>query len=72
MPRRKVAPIATVSKVPEDAQVITVDADVHVSAEETQEPVIPKRWTGASSAEPNAKAPIGQGAILKQWMRGGS
>ena len=69
MPRRKVAPTATVSKVPEDAQVITVAADVHVSAEETQEPVIPKRWTGASLAQ--APVPVGQGAILKQWMREG-
>ena len=42
MPRRKVASTATVSRVPEDAQVIAVAADVHVSAEETQEPVIPK------------------------------
>ena len=41
MPRSKGAPTATVSKAPEDAQVITVAADVHVSAEETQKLVIP-------------------------------
>ena len=55
--------------MPEDAQIIAVAADVHVSAEETQEPVIPKRWTGASLAQ--APVPVGQGAIPKWWMRGG-
>ena len=34
MPRRKVAPTATVSKAPEDVEVIAVSADVHVSAQE--------------------------------------
>ena len=34
MPRRKVAPVATVSKAPEDVEVIAVSADVHVSAQE--------------------------------------
>ena len=69
MPRRKVAPTATVSKVPEDALFIAVSADAHVSSKETQEPVIQKRWTGASSAQ--APVPVGQGAILKQCTREG-
>ena len=64
MPRRKVAPVATVSKVPEDAQVIGVAVDVHVRAEETQEPVILKQLTGALSAQ--APVPVGQGAIPKR------
>ena len=42
MPRRKVAPVTTVSKVPVDAQVIAVASDVHVSAEETQNQLLQK------------------------------
>ena len=33
MPRRKVAPMATVSKAHEDIEVIAVTADVHVSGQ---------------------------------------
>ena len=55
MPRRKVAPTATVSKVPEDVEVIAVSADVHVSGQEQ-----------VASAGP----PVGQGAIPKSWTRG--
>ena len=61
MPRRKVAPMATVSKVPEDVEVIAVSADVHVSAS-AEPPVgqgaIPKRWTrggrGMQTSAPEA------------------
>ena len=52
MPRRKVAPTATVSKAPEDVEVIAVSADVHVSGQEQ-----------VASAEP----PVGQSAIPKRW-----
>ena len=48
--------MATVSKVPEDVEVIAVFADVHVSEQEQ-----------VASAEP----PFGQGAIPKRWTRGG-
>ena len=72
MPKRRVPPMAMVSKVPdntEDAQVIIVAADVHVSVEETQEPGIPKRGTSVLVELP-AQVPVGQGAIPKRWMRG--
>ena len=56
MPRRNLAPMATVSKVPEDVEVIAVSADVHVREQER-----------VASAEP----PVGLGAIPKRWTRGG-